>query len=235
MRFLMVGLVSIFVGGACGKKVEPPVAVDAAALADTAPAPEPDSAAAPAPDVAPAAPDTAAAAPDTAAPATPDAAPATPDAAPTTPDAAAAANPDAATAATDTAVAAAVLLPEPTAPPKPFHDMSEDEQKKHMKQVVIPVMRVRFQDYDSEKFAKVNCVTCHGEGALKGKFELPNPELTKLPKTQEGFMKLLEKEPKAMEFMGKVVVPAMAMMIGEPPFDPATQKGFGCMECHTTE
>lgn len=229
MRFLFVGLVSIIVGSACGKKVEPPVAVDAAAVADSAAAPEPDSA--PAPDTAPAAPDTAAAAPDTA-PAAPDTAPA----------AVAAAAADAAATAVDVAAVtdagadgALVALPEPTPPPKPFDDMTEVEQKQHMKQVVIPVMRARFQQYDGEKFAKVNCVTCHGKGALEGKFELPNPELTKLPKTQEGFMKLAEKKQKALDFMSKVVVPAMAIMVGEEPYDQATQKGFGCFECHTSE
>jgi len=219
MRTLIFGLVSIFVAGACGKKVEAPVAVDAAAAVDTAAAPEPDAAAV-APDMAAVAPDVAAVAPDTAPAVVPDAAVLASDVAAT------------ADAALDGGAAA---LPEPTPPPKPFDDMTEIEQKQHMKQVVLPVMRARFQQFDPEQFAKVNCVTCHGKGALEGKFELPNPELTKLPKTREGFMKLAETKQKTLDFMGKVVVPAMAIMVGEAPFDPATQKGFGCFECHTTE
>jgi hypothetical protein len=29
-------------------------------------------------------------------------------------------------------------------------------------------------------------------------------------------------------------MPKMQEMLKEEPFDPATGKGFGCMECHTT-
>lgn len=223
MRIVLFGLVSIIVGSACGKKVEAPVAVDAAVATETTTKAEPDSAA-PAADTAAPAPDTAPAPASDVAAVAPDAAPV--DAAPADE---AAATPDAVV----DAVADAVALPEPTPPPKPFHDMTEIEQKQHMKQVVLPVMRARFQQFDPEEFAKVNCATCHGKGAMEGKFEMPNPELTKLPKTHEGFLELAKTKAKALDFMGKVVMPAMATMMGEPPFDPATGKGFGCFECHT--
>jgi hypothetical protein len=34
--------------------------------------------------------------------------------------------------------------------------------------------------------------------------------------------------------MGEVVTPTMTELLHEEPFDMATGKGFGCMECHTT-
>jgi hypothetical protein len=34
-------------------------------------------------------------------------------------------------------------------------------------------------------------------------------------------------------FMGKKVVPTIANLLGEEPFDPKTGKGLGCFECHT--
>jgi len=121
------------------------------------------------------------------------------------------------------------------APPKPFHDMADEEKGTYMKEVVVPAMRERFQHFDGEEFAKFNCATCHGPNPKERKFEMPNPESTKLPTTQEGFAKLMEKEGKAVEFMGKVVVPTMATLLGEEPFNPETGKGFGCFACHMKE
>ncbi|MCC6621211.1 MAG: hypothetical protein IT385_08150 [Deltaproteobacteria bacterium] len=121
------------------------------------------------------------------------------------------------------------------APAKPFRDMSDEEKGTYMKEVVVPAMRERFQHFDGEEFAKVNCATCHGPNPKDRKFEMPNPESTKLPTTMEGFEKLMAKEPKAVEFMGDVVVPTMATLLGEEPFNPETGKGFGCFVCHMKE
>ena len=132
-------------------------------------------------------------------------------------------------------LAAPAPATEPVAPPKPFVDMTEVEQKELMKKVITPVMRKRFQDFDGEHFTKVNCATCHGQGAIEGKFEMPNAELPKLPKTPEGFQKLAADEPKAMAFMKDVVMPAMTTMLGAKPYDPATHEGFSCMNCHVSE
>lgn len=168
------------------------------------------------------APPTVAPAPDVAAP-SPDVAAPTPDVAAPAPDVVAAPE------------VAAAPPTEPVAPPKPFADMTEVEQKDLMKKVVTPVMRKRFQEFDAEHFTKVNCATCHGQGAIEGKFEMPNAELPKLPKTPEAFQKLAADKPKAMAFMKDVVMPAMATMLGAKPYDPATHEGFSCMACHTSE
>lgn len=227
MRLALLGFISIIVIGGCGKKADAPPATTPTPV-DAAPAPEPDAAEPPSPaDVAAAADAAPAAAADAAAPAADAAAQAGADAAA---DAAAPAAADAA-AADGTAAA----MPEPTAPAKAWADMDEEEKKAHMKEVVVPVMRPRLQSFDAEEFAKVNCTTCHGPGAKEGKFEMPNPDLKKLPKTPEGFQELAKTEAKALEFMKDVVVPAMATMLGDQPYDPATNKGFGCFGCHTTE
>ena len=62
---------------------------------------------------------------------------------------------------------------------------------------------------------------------------MPNPELPKLDVTPAGFKAMQAKSPAIVEFMGKQVVPTMAQLLGEPAYDPKTQKGFGCLECHT--
>ena len=42
-------------------------------------------------------------------------------------------------------------------------------------------------------------------------------------------------KPKMVKFMGEIVKPQMAALLGVPEFDPKKPEagGFGCMSCHT--
>jgi hypothetical protein len=102
-----------------------------------------------------------------------------------------------------------------------------------MKSAVMPKMGPMFHDFDAKTFAEPRCALCHGAGVKDGTFKMPNPDLPKLPATPDGFKKLAAEKAQIMEFMGKHVVPTMAALVGEAPYDPKTQKGFGCFECHT--
>jgi cytochrome c553 len=117
--------------------------------------------------------------------------------------------------------------------PKSWDDLSHDEKLALMKNQVLPKMKEAFQAYDSKDFADFTCVTCHGPDAKKGKFDMPNPKLPKLD-FKAGLKKAMAKHPKMVKFMHETVVPQMATMLGEQPYDPATGKGFGCAECHTS-
>ena len=64
-----------------------------------------------------------------------------------------------------------------------------------------------------------------------GKFKMPNPKLPKLSFT-DGFKKHMDKKPEITKFMMEKVVPEMATLLGTQPYDPKTQKGFGCAGCH---
>jgi hypothetical protein len=121
------------------------------------------------------------------------------------------------------------------APPEPgkWDTWSHDQKLAYMKGAVMPKMGPMFHDFDAKTFSDPRCGLCHGAGAKDGSFKMPNPALPKLPATPEGFKKLHDEHPQVVEFMSKQVVPTMANLLGEQPYDPKTQKGFGCFECHT--
>lgn len=111
---------------------------------------------------------------------------------------------------------------------KPFDDMDPGEKMNHMKTVIMPAMKTAFQEFDAKEFAEFSCVTCHGPEAKNGKFDMPNPALPPLNEA------VANKHPAMTKFMSETVVPQMADMLGETPYDHATGQGsFGCMKCHT--
>ena len=120
----------------------------------------------------------------------------------------------------------------PAAPPsKPFDELTQEEKFQVMKTVVMPTMKPLFQAHDAEKFKDFGCVTCHGEHAKQGKFDMPNPALPKL-NFADNLKVHKEKTPEMLTFMMEKVTPEMAKALNEPHYDPATQKGFGCGGCH---
>lgn len=118
-------------------------------------------------------------------------------------------------------------------PAAAWKDMNHEDRAAYMKKTVFPKMKPEFIAFDSKEFGGMNCATCHGQGAKDKTFKMPNPELPKLPSTPEGFKALGEKHPEVMNFMRTKVVPQMAALLGESPYDPKTHQGFGCFECHT--
>jgi hypothetical protein len=119
--------------------------------------------------------------------------------------------------------------------PIDWEKMDKAARQKYMKDVVLPQMKEHFVAFDGEKYAGMNCGTCHGATAMHGTFEMPNPDLPKLPGDMEKFKAWAAERPKMMDFMGKVVEPEMAKLLNLPPYDPATNKGFGCGGCHTID
>jgi hypothetical protein len=101
-----------------------------------------------------------------------------------------------------------------------------------MKQKVVPAMKPIFQNHDPKGYAEFGCKTCHGEQAMQGHFDMPNPDLPKLNFKDQAAMAKFKKED--LEWMAKEVKPEMAKLLSLPEFTPENPKGFGCTGCHTT-
>jgi hypothetical protein len=101
-----------------------------------------------------------------------------------------------------------------------------------MKKVVMPTMRAEFAKFNPDKFAKMNCKTCHGAGAMDDSFKMPNPQIWKLPNSKEGWGKA---DTNFVKFMRFTVKPKMAALLGMKEFDMQTKTGFGCGNCHTEQ
>jgi hypothetical protein len=113
----------------------------------------------------------------------------------------------------------------------PFDKLTSEEKAEFMKKKVVPAMKIEFQKFDAKTFANFGCKTCHGKDPKATKFKMPNPEL---PKLDFAALQAGKQKPKMAEFMGKVVKPEMAKILGEKEFDGKDPKagGFGCLECH---
>ncbi|HEY2902251.1 MAG TPA: hypothetical protein VGL59_16840 [Polyangia bacterium] len=117
-----------------------------------------------------------------------------------------------------------------------WEHMTFDQRKKVMKTSVLPELKKAFQAFDPKKYKTFTCATCHGDGATDGRFKMPNAKLPKLPPPTDGagFTALKEKKPAVVKFMGTVVTPKVAELIGLPEWSPQNPKGFGCYACHTS-
>lgn len=111
--------------------------------------------------------------------------------------------------------------------------MSRTERKDYMREVVQPKMQEIFAAYDEQEYGNLKCKTCHGSGDRTGEFKMPDPKLSRLPKSKAGLKALTNQAPRAMQFMSEIVVPEMAALLGINPNDP--RKKFGCGNCHTTQ
>ena len=114
------------------------------------------------------------------------------------------------------------------APVGDFDKLSQEDKVKVMKQKVMPAMRAAFQKFDPKEFSNFTCKTCHGKDPVKAKHEMPTPDL---PKLDFAKIKAGKEDKEWLEFMGNVVKPEMAKILGKPEMT-ETQPGFGCLDCH---
>lgn len=98
-----------------------------------------------------------------------------------------------------------------------------------MKQNVAPRMGKVFQSANPTHYADFGCKTCHGPDSKDPKAFLPKLAL------KDGNLTAFAEKPEVAKFMHEKVVPEMAALFGQQPYNPETKQGFGCAGCHTIE
>ncbi len=107
--------------------------------------------------------------------------------------------------------------------------MSKDQQMAYMKKNVAPRMAKVFQSANATRYADFGCKTCHGPEYKDPKEFLPALTM------KGGKLTAFADKPEIAKFMAEHVVPEMASALGQPPYDPQTNQGFGCGGCHAID
>jgi hypothetical protein len=109
--------------------------------------------------------------------------------------------------------------------PGAWEDMSFEERKRFMRELVVPTVAPMFHDFDAQRFAAVSCKTCHGSGAQAGDFALPSPDVPAL--NSEALKNPSEELKPIMEFMRNVLKPAVSDLLGK-----RDMAALRCNACH---
>lgn len=108
-------------------------------------------------------------------------------------------------------------------------DMNRAQRFAYMQDVVLPEMATLFQEFDGETYADFSCANCHGADAEAVGFEMPNGLA---PLNPAAIPAMFASEEPVAVFMTQRVWPKMTELLDEAPYNPETQQGFSCLNCH---
>jgi hypothetical protein len=101
---------------------------------------------------------------------------------------------------------------------------------------VLPAMEKLFGSWRPEDYGAAGsfrCQTCHGENFDKPPVDFHMPRVSYPLDPEDPLGKAMAYDADAARFMAEKVVPEMAKLLGEEPYDPAAGTGtFSCFRCH---
>lgn len=114
-----------------------------------------------------------------------------------------------------------------TPPETPWAEMSAEEREMYMVGKVQPIMEEVFREFDPERYAEMECETCHGSDMRELEFRMPSQRMYRIPREgTPAYRSMLENFGPTVEFMADEVTPKMAAIMGQPDLD--------CSSCHPT-
>jgi hypothetical protein len=122
------------------------------------------------------------------------------------------------------------------APKVAWKDKTREQRMEFMGLFVLDRMHKLFAEWKPDEYAgenKFRCQNCHGDGFDKPPVDFHMPRVAFPLKPDDPIGGAMKYDPVATKFMVEKVVPTMAELLKEEPYDPATGKGtFGCFRCH---
>jgi len=112
-------------------------------------------------------------------------------------------------------------------------EMSLDQKRKHMKDIVLPRAAQVFRAWRPERFVQIDCTLCHGPDPdpVAANFRMPSAHLPRL--SGEALLgPEFAKHPDTTRLKLDSLVPAMSEALGLKSFSIITRRGFGCYSCH---
>jgi hypothetical protein len=115
----------------------------------------------------------------------------------------------------------------------PWKEKTRQQRLDWMGMSVFPKMKQTFTQFNADRFGDFSCQTCHGETMEMVDYHMPNT-LYALSKT-DTIEKARQYDAQVTDFMVNEVMPQMAKLLAEAPYDATTHTGFGCFGCHPSE
>lgn len=120
----------------------------------------------------------------------------------------------------------------PPLPDVPFDQLTHEQKGQFMAERVMPAMSAMFREFDAERFGEFTCANCHGANAQEVDFRMPNGLA---PLNPANMQQLFTSQNPMPVFMRERVWPRMAELLSRPQFNPETNSGFSCFNCHARE
>ena len=121
------------------------------------------------------------------------------------------------------------------APNIPWAQKTRAQRQDYMGIYVLDRMAGLFREWKPDEYAGVTgfrCQTCHGEGFDKPPVDFHMPRVAFPLDPADPIGSATRYDAEAAKFMVEKVVPTMAELLGEKPYDPETKQGFSCFRCH---
>ena len=122
------------------------------------------------------------------------------------------------------------------APKIPWADKTREQRIEYMGLFVLSPMQELFAGWRPDEYGgkdQFRCQTCHGEEFDSPAVDFHMPRVAFPLDPADPIGAAMKYDADATAFMAERVVPEMARLLGEEPYDPSTGRGtFGCFRCH---
>jgi hypothetical protein len=120
------------------------------------------------------------------------------------------------------------------APKIPWAQKTRAQRQDYMGIYVLPRMEKLFKEWRPQGFADFRCQNCHGDNFDKPPVDFKMPRVSFPLKADDPVGGAMKYDAEATKFMMEKVLPTMAELLGEKPYDQKTGQGFSCFRCHPT-